>query len=108
MRHSILIAVIATAIAFPTFAKAPVPKITEAAARATALKLVPRGIVKASELETENHHFIYSYDISQPGKSGIEEIQISAITGKLVSRHHETPAKEAREAAADALAAKHK
>ena len=85
-------------------AKPPTPRVTEAAARSTALAMVKGGAVKAGELETENRRLIYSFDIAQAGRTGIEEVQISAITGKLVSRHHESPAKEAVEAAADAHA----
>lgn len=85
-------------------AKPPTPRITEAAARSTALAMVKGGTVKAGELETENRRLIYSFDIAQAGRTGIEEIQISALTGKLVSRHHESPAKEAVEATADAHA----
>lgn len=85
-------------------AKAPTPRISESTARASALAMVTGGSVKAGELETEHGRLIYSFDIVQAGRTGIEEIQISAMTGKLVSRHHETPAKEANEAAADAAA----
>ena len=85
-------------------AKSPTPRITEAAARTTALAMVKNGAVKAGELETEHGQLIYSFDIAQAGRTGIEEVQISALTGKLVSRHHESPAKEAVEAAADAHA----
>jgi uncharacterized membrane protein YkoI len=94
------------AISAPVLAKQASAQISEATARATALSLVKGGTVKAGELETEHGRLIYSFDIAQAGKPGIEEIQISAITGKLVSRHHESPAKEAAEAAADAKAAK--
>ena len=91
----------------PAFAEAktPTPRITEAAARATALAMVKDGTVKAGELETEHGRLIYSFDIQRAGRTGIDEIQISAITGKLVSRHHESPAAEKVEATADAMAA---
>ncbi len=103
---SLVIVIVGAAIAATAMAKAPKTKVTEPAARATALALVPGGIVKSSELETENHRLIYSFDIAQPNKPGIEEVQISALTGKLVNRHHESPAKEAKEAAADVKAMK--
>ena len=99
---SLVIVIAGAAIAATVIAKSPKAKITKSAARATALALVPGGVVKSSELETENHRLIYSFDIAQPNKSGIEEVQISAVTGKLVNRHHESPAKEASEAVADA------
>jgi uncharacterized membrane protein YkoI len=77
-------------------------KISEATARATALKEVPNGSVKKYELEREGGKLIYSYDISVPGKSGIEEVAVNAIDGSIVTHEHETPAKEKSEAAKEA------
>ncbi len=77
-------------------------KITEAAARATALKQVPTGTVKKFELERENGKLIYSYDITVPGKTGIEEVAVNAIDGTVVAREHETPKQERAEAAKEA------
>jgi uncharacterized membrane protein YkoI len=77
-------------------------KITEAAARATALKEVPGATFDKVELEKENGKLIYSYDLKVAGKEGIEEVAIDAITGKMVSRAHESPEDEKKEAAAEA------
>ena len=77
-------------------------KITPAAAKATALSKVPGGWVKASELERENGKLLYSFDIATKGKSGIDEVHVDAMTGKVVNFVHETPAMEKKEAAADA------
>ncbi|MFN2636104.1 MAG: PepSY domain-containing protein [Gemmatimonadaceae bacterium] len=77
-------------------------KITEAAARATALKEVPNGTVKAVELEREHGKLIYSYDISVAGKTGIDEVAVNAIDGSVVSHGHETPKMEKKEAAQEA------
>lgn len=77
-------------------------KISEETARATALREVPNGTVKASELEREHGKLIYSFDISVPGKSGIEEIAVNAIDGSVVTHEHETPAMERKEAAMEA------
>ncbi len=77
-------------------------KISEATARATALKEVPNGSVKKYELERENGKLIYSYDISVPGKTGIEEVAINAIDGSIVAHEHETPKQERSEAAKEA------
>jgi hypothetical protein len=79
-------------------AKGPRPQISMQAARAKALAYVPQGRIRSAELETEKGRLIYSFDIQVPGRQGIEEVQISAIDGKLVSREHETPAAESREA----------
>ena len=77
-------------------------KITEATARATALKEVPNGTVKSSELEREHGKLIYSFDITVPGKTGIEEVNVNAIDGSIVAKEHETPKAEKKEATAEA------
>lgn len=83
-------------------------KITEPEAAAAVLKRVPKGQIDAMELENEGGKFIYSYDVRTPGKTGIDEVHVDAITGKIVGFVHETPAMEKKEAAADAKAAKAK
>ncbi len=77
-------------------------KIPEATARATALAQVPNGTVKSEELEREGGKLIYSYDITVPGKSGIEEVAVNAVDGTVVSKAHETPKMEKKEAAQEA------
>lgn len=77
-------------------------KVDESAARVTALKQVKNGKVKAFELEREKGHLLYSYDISVAGKTGIQEIQIDAITGSVLSSVHETPKMERKEARQEA------
>jgi len=73
-------------------------KISMRTARATALAQVPGGKIKAAELEREKGKLIYSFDIRVPGKSGIEEVQIDATDGSVVSVVHETAKKERQEA----------
>jgi uncharacterized membrane protein YkoI len=78
-------------------------KISEATARATALKEVPAGsTVKKFELEREGGKLIYSYDISVPGKTGIDEVAVNAIDGTVAAHEHETPKQERSEAAKEA------
>lgn len=84
-------------------------KVTPAAASATALARVPNGRVQSAELEKEDGKLLYSFDIKVAGKSGIEEVQVDAMTGAVLSAEHETPADEAKEAKEDkAKAAKAK
>jgi len=71
------------------------PKITMAEARATALKKAP-GKVKSEELENEHGKLIYSFDIAT-SKSGITEVNVDAMNGKIVAVQHESAAKEAAE-----------
>jgi uncharacterized membrane protein YkoI len=77
-------------------------KIAEADARATALKEVPNGSVKSEELEREKGKLVYSYDITVPGKSGVEEVNVNAIDGSLVNKMHESAKTEKKEAAQEA------
>jgi uncharacterized membrane protein YkoI len=82
-------------------------RVSEAQARRTALGLVPRGRVRSSELEREGGRLIYSFDIAVPGRSGIEEVNVDARSGRVVAHEHEGPAAERAEARADAREGKH-
>jgi len=76
-------------------------KVAEAEARNTALAKVPGGTIKSSELEKERGTLIWSFDIAVPKSRNITEVQVDAKTGKIVSTQIETPADQAKEAAAD-------
>ena len=73
-------------------------KISLAAATKTALALVAGGKVRSSELEREKGKLIYSFDIKVAGKTGIEEVNVDAMTGTVVAHEHETPKAEKKEA----------
>lgn len=77
------------------------------AARKLALRTVPHATIQAGEIEREGGKLIYSFDMKTRGKPGIDEVNIDAMTGRLVSNQHETPKDEKAEAKADAKAAKH-
>jgi uncharacterized membrane protein YkoI len=77
-------------------------KVAEADARKTALAVVPSGKVQSHELERENGKLIYSYDIKVAGKSGIEEVNVDAMTGEVVAHEHEDAKAEAKEKKAEA------
>ena len=77
-------------------------KVAEADARKTALAAVPGGKVQSHELERENGKLIYSYDIKVAGKSGIEEVNVDAMTGAIVAHEHEDAKTEAKEKKAEA------
>jgi len=77
-------------------------KIKETEARATALAQIKNGTVRSEELEREHGHLIYSYDIQVAGKPGIDEVNVDALTGKVVAKTHEGPRAERKEADADA------
>src|SRR5215471_16976108 len=65
-------------------------KITESAASETAQKRVPKGKIQAVELEMENGKLMYSYELKTAGKSGTDEVNVNAITGKVIGVSHES------------------
>lgn len=77
-------------------------KISEDSARRIALAQVSNGTVKSSELEHEKGTVVYSYDITVPGRTGVEEVLVSAIDGHVVEHQHETPKAERAEARKEA------
>jgi hypothetical protein len=85
-----------------------VAKISESVAAIAAQARVPKGKIEVVELERENGKLLYSYDIKTAGKSGIDEVHVDAMTGKVVGFVHESPSTEKKEAAEDAKAAKAK
>jgi uncharacterized membrane protein YkoI len=83
-------------------------KVSADSAEKLALLQVSRGTLVAGEIEEEKGRLVYSFDIKAPGKSGIDEVQIDAVTGAFVSKEHESPADERKEKAADKRAAARK
>jgi uncharacterized membrane protein YkoI len=78
-------------------------KVSESTARTTALGKVPGGTVKSSELEKEKGQLIWSFDITTPGASGATEVNVSAISGKIVATEQESAMKEAAESTANKM-----
>src|SRR5205814_2323590 len=70
-------------------------KITKEQAQEIALKRAP-GTVESAELEREHGKLVYSFDIRN-SKGTIDEVQVSAITGKVVRVEHENKKQEADE-----------
>ena len=78
-------------------------KISEATAATTAIAKVPKGRIASVELEREGGKLLYSYDIKVAGKSGIDEVQVDAMTGETVGKVvHEGAAAEKKEMAVEA------
>ena len=65
-----------------------------------------KAVIQSAEIEVEDGHLMYSFDMKQPGKSGIEEVQVDAHTGKVLGVEHEDAAAEAREKSADSTKGK--
>jgi uncharacterized membrane protein YkoI len=75
---------------------AKMARVSEPEARKIALARVP-GEVKSQELEVEHDELVYSYDIERPGEPGVDEVQVDAMSGKIVSIVHESPVTEKKE-----------
>ena len=73
------------------------PKISMEKARSIALKKVPHGTIQSAELERESGKLIYSFDVKQKNVSGITEVNVDAMNGKVIAVQHESAAKEAAE-----------
>ncbi len=76
-------------------------KITKPEAQQIALAKVPNGAIKEGELEFEDGVLIWSFDIATAGTKNITEVNINAVTGKVVAMDVESPESEAREAKAE-------
>lgn len=76
-------------------------KVDPATARRTALAKVPGGKIEKEELEREGGKLVYSFDIMTGAQPGIDEVQVDAIDGSVVSIKHEDAAAEAAEAKQD-------
>jgi hypothetical protein len=74
------------------------PRITMKQAEQTALAK-ERGTIKSSELEKEHGRLIYSFDVQTT--DGIHEVNVDAMTGKVVEDTKESAADEAKEARQD-------
>ena len=65
-------------------------------AKQIAMKQVAGGKIKSSELEKEKGKMIYTFDIRN-AKGGITEVNIDAITGKVIAVDVENATDEANE-----------
>ena len=82
-------------------------KVTKPEATRTALSSVKGGTVRDVELEREHGRLIWSFDIARAGSSGITEVHVDALSGRIVSRTNESAAAEATEAQGEAPAGSH-
>jgi uncharacterized membrane protein YkoI len=85
----------------PDSALAAQVRVKMETARATALARASGSKFKGVELEREKGSLIWSFDLVVPGKAGIDEVNVDAVTGKVVSVGHEGARAEAREAKRD-------
>ena len=59
-------------------------KISEDSARAIALKRVP-GTVQNTELERARGRLLYEFKIKRAGRKGTTEVEVNAMTGRVVA-----------------------
>jgi len=69
---------------------------------------IPGATIQSAEIENEDGRLIYSFDMKTTGRSGIDEVNVDAWTGKVLPVEHEGPKAEARERAADSASARTK
>ena len=79
-------------------------RVSSESALATAQARFPKATLTAAEIEEEEGSLVYSFDFKTKGRSGIDEVTISAITGEIVNIEHETPNDEAKEKDKDSKA----
>jgi hypothetical protein len=72
-------------------------KVSLKSAEATARAEVPDGKLERHELETEKGREVYSFVFKVPGQSGIKEVNVDAMTGKVVNTEHESTKTEEHE-----------
>lgn len=72
-------------------------KVTKKAAVQTALAKVPGGAIKEGDLEKEHGRLQWSFDVATPGSKEITEVNVDAITGKIISVQKESAENEAKE-----------
>ncbi len=83
-------------------------KISADSARKLAQARIPGATIQSAEIEREDGRLIFSFELKTPGRSGIDEVNVDAMTGKVLPVEHESPGTERREQAADSAKARSK
>jgi len=74
-------------------------RISCAAARHKAIESIGGKYLRvvSAELEEESGRLVYSFDIARRGRTGVDEVQVDAHSGKVVSTKRESAKDEAAE-----------
>lgn len=64
-------------------------KVSYDSARAVALRRVPGAKLLTAELEQEDGKLIYTLVYKSEGKAGVDEVNVDAMTGRIVAFEHE-------------------
>jgi hypothetical protein len=94
----LVIPVLASATTSTKHSKSTHPKVSLEAAQATAQAKVPDGKMTNHELEKEHGKLIYSFEFKVAGESGVHEVNVDAMTGKVVNIERESAKTEKHEA----------
>ena len=76
-------------------------RITSDVAIKTAQGKVPGATIASAEIENEKGKLIYTFDMKTAGKDGIDEVNVDAMTGAVLSVAHESAKAEAKDEAKD-------
>ena len=76
--------------------------ISPDSARHLARARVATAAIAEEGIEIEKGKLVYSFDMRTPGRAGIDEVVVDALTGTIVSVAHEGRAQEAAERRQDA------
>jgi uncharacterized membrane protein YkoI len=81
-------------------------KVSEDSALKIAMARMPGAKVQALELENENGHLMWSWEMKLEGKTGVEEVNVNARDGSIIAVEHENPATERQEQRRDSTRAR--
>jgi hypothetical protein len=82
-------------------ALARIPREEAQKAAVASLEGSSEAAVQEAELEAEHGCLVYSFDIAVGGNPGVQEVQVDAGDGRVLSSVHESPKAEADEKAKD-------
>lgn len=83
---------------------AALAKVPQADAKKAALTAIKDpATVKSTELEAEHGCLVWSFDLKVTDRSGVQEVQVDAGTGKVLSVKHESALHEAAETVKEAI-----
>jgi hypothetical protein len=83
----------------------PANRISLEKARKTATQAYA-GSVQGEELEFEGGKWLYSFDLKKPKDKNVHEVQVDALSGKVLDVHVETAADESKELQQERAASK--
>lgn len=72
-------------------------RVSEDSALKIAMARMPGAKAQALELENENGHLIWSWEMKLEGKTGIEEVNVNALDGSILGVEHEEPSGQRRD-----------